>query len=289
MVTSGVGGGADFIARLIAQGISGPLGQQVVADNRGGAGGIIPGEILAKSPPDGYTLLFYGSTIWLAPLMRENTPYDAFRDFAPITLAGNSPSMIVVHPSLPVNSIRDLIALAKARPGQLNYGTSGTGSASHLAGELFTAMAGVNIVRVNYKGAAPAFNDVIAGHVQLTFGNAALVLPHLKSGRLKALAVTSLHRSALFPELPTVAAAGLPGYEADALFGMFAPAKTPRAVIDRLNQEVVRFLRTTDARERFLKAGVETIGSSPEELVDAMKSDIARIGKVIKDAGLRDH
>ena len=288
MVTSGVGGGADFVARLIAQGIASPLGQQVVAENRGGAGGVIPGEIVAKAPADGYTLLFYANTIWLAPFMRDRTPYDPLRDFSPITLAGSSPNMVVVHPLLPVKSIQDLIALARAKPGELNYGTSGNGSASHLAGELFKAMAGVNIVRINYKGAAPAFNDVVAGQVQITFGSAALVLPHLKSGRLRALAVTSARPSALFPGLPTVAASGLPGYETDALFGMFAPAKTPEAIVSRLNQEVMRFLKSPEARERLLNAGVEVAGTSPEGLTATMKADMARMGKVIQDAGIRE-
>ncbi len=202
IITAAVGGGADVAARIVAQGISGPLGQQVITDNRGGSGGMVGGEMVAKAAPDGYTLLVYGNTIWLAPFMRERTPYDPVRDFAPVTLVVSSPSMVVVHPSLPVKTVRELIALAKSRPGKLNYGTSGAGSASHLAGELFKAMAGVDIVRVNYKGAAPAFTDVVAGNVQLTFGSATLATPHLGNGRLRALAVTGAQRSALFPNLP---------------------------------------------------------------------------------------
>ena len=290
MISSGVGGTADFVGRMIALGISEPLGQQVVSDNRGGAGGIIPGEMLAKAAPDGYTLLFYGSTIWVAPLMRDpdKTPYDALRDFAPITLAASSPTLLVVHPSLPVKDARELVALAKAKPGQLNYATSGTGSASHLAGELFASMAGIKIVRINYKGAAPAFNDVSAGHVQITFGSGALALPHLNAKRLKALAVTGAQRSELFPQLPTIASSGLPGYNLDATFALFAPAKTPAAIITRLNQETVRFLKTADSKQRLLNAGVELVASSPEQLTAAMKSEISAMGKIIKDAGIRE-
>jgi tripartite-type tricarboxylate transporter receptor subunit TctC len=288
IITAAVGGGADVAARVIAQGITAPLGQQVIVDNRGGSGGMVGGENLAKSPPDGYTLLLYGNTIWLAPFMREKTPYDPVKDFSPITLAASSPSMLVVHPSLPVKSVKELIALAKSRPGALNYGTSGTGSASHLAGELFKAMAGVDIVRVNYKGAAPAFADVVAGNVQLTFGSAALVMPYLNSGRLKPLAVTGVQPSALFPGLPTVAASGLAGYEADSTFGIFAPARTPAAIVTRLDQEIVRYLRTAEARGRLLAAGMEGVGTSPEEFAAIVKSDMLKWGKVIRDAGIRE-
>jgi tripartite-type tricarboxylate transporter receptor subunit TctC len=288
MLGSGVGGTADFVARTIAQGNSGPLGQQVIVDNRGGAGGLIPGEMLAKAPPDGHTVLVYGSTIWVAPLMREKNPYDALRDFAPITLAASAPTLLVVHPSLPVKNARELIALAKTKPGELNYGTSGIGSASHLAGELFASMAGIRIVRVNYKGAAPAFNDTAAGHVQMTFGTGALVMPHLKAGRLKALGVTSAQRSQIFPQLPTIAGSGLPGYSIEATFAMFAPARTPEAIVQRLNHEVVRFLRTPEAKQRLLNTGVEVVASSPEELTAVMKAEIGLMTKLIRTTGIRE-
>ena len=288
IITAAVGGGADVAARIVAQGISGPLGQQVITDNRGGSGGMVGGEMVAKAAPDGYTLLVYGNTIWLAPFMRERTPYDPVRDFAPVTLVVSSPSMVVVHPSLPVKTVRELIALAKSRPGKLNYGTSGAGSASHLAGELFKAMAGVDIVRVNYKGAAPAFTDVVAGNVQLTFGSATLATPHLANGRLRALAVTGAQRSALFPNLPAVAESGLPGYEADAAYGMFAPARTPGAIVHRLQQEIARYLKTSEARDRMAGAGLEPVANTPEQFAATVKSDIAKWGKVIRDAGIRD-
>lgn len=286
LISSGVGGGADIIARLIAQGISGPLGQQVIVENRGGGGGVIPGQMLAKAPPDGHTLLFYASTIWVAPLMQDPRPYDPLRDFASITLAASSPTLVVVNPSLPVRSIKELIALAKARPGELNYGTAGTGSLTHLAGEQFNAMAGVNIVRVNYRGAAAAFNEVLAGQIHLTYANPTLVMPLLGSGRLRTLAVTGAQRSAMFPNVPTVAESGVPGYETEATFGMFAPANTPDAIIARLNQEVVRLLKSAETVTRLLKMGVEVIGSSPEALTAAIKSDEARMGKIIRDAGI---
>lgn len=284
IVTSGVGGGNDFTARLIAQGLTVSMGQQLVVENRGS--GVIPGQVVSQAPPDGYTLLVAGGNFTIGPLL-EKTPYDPVRDFFPISLVTSAPNILVVHPSLPVKSVKELIALAKARPRELNYASAGAGGTIHLAAELFKAMASVNIVRIPYKSSATQMADLIGGHVQLTFGNAANVNPHVKSGRLRALAVASAQPSALAPDLPTVAASGLPGYESVQMSGIFAPAKTPGAIINRLNQEVVRFLRTADAKERFLNSGVETVGSSPEELAATMKSEITRLGKVIKDAGIR--
>ena len=288
IVTAAVGGGADYTSRLIAQGISVPLGQQVIVDNRGGSGGVVAGQMVAKSPGDGYTLLVYGNTIWLAPFMRDKTPYDPVHDFAPVTLAAVSPTMVVVHPALPVKSVKELITLARARPGALNYGTSGSGSSSHLAGELFKAMARVDIVRVNYKGAAPAFTDVIAGNVQLTFGGAPLVAPHLKTSRLKALAVAGLTRSTLFPALPTVSESGLPGYEANSAYGLLAPAKTPPVIVNRLQQEIARYFKTAEAQQRLHTAGSEAVASTPEQFAATIKSDMVTWSKVIRDAGIRD-
>jgi len=288
IVTAEPGGGNDFAARVLAQGLTRSLRQQVVVDNRGGAGGAIAAETAAKAPPDGYTLLLYAGNIWTIPLLRSNAQYDAIRDFAPITWVAKSPSTVVVHPSLPVQSVTDLIALAKARPGQLNYASGGSGSATHLSVELFKAMAGVNIVRVPYKGNAPALNDLIAGQVQLMFVTAATVAPHLTSGRLRALAVTSAEPSVLAPGLPTVASSGLPGYESISIYGLFAPSKTPAPIIRRLNQESAQYLKTAEVRERFFKVGVETVGSSPEEFAAVIKSDMTKMAKVIKDAGIRE-
>ncbi len=284
IVTSEVGGGNDFIARLMAPGLTGRLGQQVIIDNR--PSGVIPGSTVSKAPPDGYTLLVYGGTFWLGPLLQDNVPYDVLRDFAPISLLTSSPNLLVVHPSLPVKSVKDLIALAKARPGELNYGSPSAGAAQHLAAELFKAMAGVDIVRVPYRGNGPALTALIGGQVQLTFAVASAG-PHIQSGRVKALAITSARRSPLFPGLPTIAESGLHGYEATAMQGIFAPAKTSPSLIQRLNEEVVRVLNQPDVKARLFNVGVETVGSSPEEFSATMKSEIARMGKVIKDAGIR--
>jgi len=210
------------------------------------------------------------------------------RDFSPVTLATRSPSVLVVHASLPVNSVRELIALAKTRPGNLNYGSGPSGASSHLAPELFKSMAGIDIVRVAYKGTGPALNALIADQVQLMFASPALAMPHVKSGRLKALAVTSAQSSVLLPELPAIADSGLPGYESVAMVAVFAPARTPDAIIKRLNQESVRFLNSPEAKQRFLNAGAETVGSSPAELTATLKSEMTRIGKVIRNAGIRD-
>jgi tripartite-type tricarboxylate transporter receptor subunit TctC len=286
MVSPGPGGGADFVARFIAQGISGPLGQQVVVENR--PAGVIPGQMVTKARPDGYTLLVNGNSFWIAPLMQDNIPYDPVKDFSPITSAVGSPNILVVHSSVAANSVKDLIALAKAKPGALNYASASAGGSVHLSAELFKYMAGVNIVRISYKSSGASVTALVAGEVQLMFANAPPVVPHVKSGRLRALAVTTLQPSTLFPELPTVAGSGLPGFEVASVYALFAPARTPAAIVNQLNQEIVRFLVRTDVKEKFLAAGVETIGSSPEELAAAMKSEMARMGKVIKLAGIRE-
>ena len=285
IVTAGVGGGSDFASRLIAQGISGGLGQQVIVDNR--PSGVIPGEVVAKSAPDGYTLLVSSSVLWLEPYLHNQVHFDVIRDFLPITALGRSPNILVVHPTLPVKSVRELIALAKARPGEINYAAGTIGGSDYLATELFKSMAGVNLVRVSYKNAAIRIADLIGGHVQLTFGSGGSVATHVKSGRLRALAVTSAEPSPVFPDLPTVAASGLPGYEAVQILGLFAPAKTPAAIIDRLNQETVRAINEAHVKEKFLGSGIETAGSSPEQFAAIIKSDTVKWGKVFKDAGVR--
>jgi tripartite-type tricarboxylate transporter receptor subunit TctC len=281
-----VGGGADFIVRIISQGISGTLGQQMVIDNRPGSP-IIPAQIAAKARSDGYTLLFYGNQVWLLPFLQE-APYDPVADFAPISLVVKAPNLVVVHPSAAANSIKELIALAKASPGAINYGSGPNGSSNHLAAELFKFMAGVNITRITYQGTAPALNGVLGGHVQLMFSTTAGGWAHVKSGKLRALAVTSAEPTVLAPGLPTVAASGLPGYESTAVFGFFAPAGTPDIPIRRLNTEIVQFLGKTDVKEKFLGAGVEAVGTSPAQLAAAMKSDMARMSKVIANAGMRE-
>ena len=285
IVTAGVGGGSDFAARLIAQGISPGLGQQVIVENR--PSGVIPGETVAKAVPDGYTLLVSSSVLWLEPLLQGHAPYDAVRDFSPVTLAAKSPNILVVHPSLPVRSVKELIALAKAKPGQLNYAAGATGSSDHLAAELFKAMAGVDIVRVSYKTAATRMADLVGGHVQLSFGSGGTVAAQVKAGRLRALAVTSAQPSALLPDLPTVAASGVPGYEAIQILGVFAPAKTPAPLVSRLHREIVQALAHAGLKQKFLNSGVETVGSSPEQFAAVIQSDMAKWGKLVKTAGIR--
>ena len=283
IVVGGAGSSADFVARLVAQGLSANLGQPAVVDNR--PSGIIPGETVSKAPPDGYTLLSAAGTQWIGPLLQK-TPYDPIADFSTITLAGRAPNILVVHPSLPVKSVRELIALAKARPRALNFATSGTGSTTHLAGELFNALAGVSITRINYKGAGAIINDLVGGQVDMMFGTSGSVIPHIRSGRLKALAVTSAEPFALLPGLPTVAAT-VPKYESVGMVGFFAPARTPDLVINRLNQEILRVLNQADIKEKLLSVGIEPVGSSPKEFRSALRSEMTRLGKVIKDAGIR--
>jgi len=280
IVTAGLGGGSDFAARVIAQGITGPLGQPVIVDNRSSN---IVGDIVAAAPPDGYTLLVIGSSFWIAPFLQK-TSYDPVRDFSPITLAERSPNVLVVHPSVPAKSVKELIAFAKAKPGALNYGSSAPGSSSQLAGELFKAMAGVNIVNVPYKAMGLALNDLLGGQVQLIFG-ASAVAPHIKTGKLRALAVTTAAPSSLFPDLPTVAAT-IPGYEAVSVTGVLAPSKTPATVVNRLNQEIVRSLNTEDTKQKFFNLGAESVGTTPAQLAAAIKSEMASMGKIIKDTGI---
>jgi tripartite-type tricarboxylate transporter receptor subunit TctC len=283
IITGGAGGGNDVVARLIAQGMTASLGQQVVVDNR--PSGVIPGEVVSRSPPDGYTLLVSGSSFWILPLFQPS-PYDVQKDFSPITLAVTTPNILAVHRSLPADNVVQLIALARARPGQLNYGTSGAGSSPHLGGELFKALAKVDIVRINYKSAGQALSELIAGQVQITFGNALSVAPQVTSGRLKALAVTGARRSALFAELPTVAESGLLGYELISPFVILGPAKMPAAIVTRLNQEILQLLNKPESKERLRSAGIEVVGSPPEPLAAMLQAEIFRWGKVLKGAQL---
>lgn len=282
VITSEAGGVNDVAARMIGQGISATLGQAVIIDNRG----IVGFELVAKAASDGYTLLFQGTPFWIGPLLQK-TRYDPVADFSPITLATRSPNVLVVQPSLPVNSIKELIALAKSKPGQLNYASGQVGASAHLGAELFKAMAGVDIVRIGYKGGGAATNALLGGEVQLLFVSPASVAAFVKSGRLKPLAVASLEPSALTPGLPTVSASGLPGYESASLAGYFAPAKTPEVVIRRLSQEIVRFLNRAEVKERLLGLGVEVVAGTPAELAATLKSEMSKYGKVIKDVGIR--
>jgi tripartite-type tricarboxylate transporter receptor subunit TctC len=286
VVTAEPGGGNDFAARTIGQAIGARLGQPWVMDNRGGAGGVVAIEAAARAPADGYTLLVYAGNVWTIPLLRKGVRYEV-KDFAPITWIARSPCTLVVHPSLPVHSVRDLIGLAKARPGQLSYGAGGVGAITHLSAELFKSIAKVDILFVPYRGNGFAITDLIGGQVQIMFGTAGTVAPHIKSGRVRAIAVTSAEPSPLAPGLPTIAASGLPGYESISIYGAYAPAGTPDAIIRQLNGAIVAVLNMPEVRERFLNVGMEPVGSTPEQFAAVMKTDEARLRKVIKEAGIQ--
>ena len=287
IITGDAGGAVDFTARVIALGITSPIGQQVIVENRGGAGGAIAIGSVARAAPDGYTVLAYSSAVWIVPLLQDKVAWDPLTDFSPVTMADKSPGIVVVHPSLPARTVKELIALAKARPGALNYASVGSGSHPHLATELFNSMAGVHIVHVPYKGTAPGVNDLISGQVQMMIAVVSAAVPHVKSGRLRALAVTSLQPSALLPGLPTVAESGLPGYESIQMFGIYVPAKTPAGAVAKLNQEIVRTLHRTDTKEKLLAVGLEVVGDTPEQFAATIKADMAKMGKVIRDAKIR--
>ena len=282
IVTGAPGSGAEFAARVLAQALAAPLGQPVVVEPRATGGATVFGEIVARAQPDGHTLMIIGATLWIGPLFRK-APYDALRDFAPISLLAESPNILVLAPGLPVNSVRDLIELAKAKPGALNYSTSGIGASPHLSAELFKTMARVEISHIPFKGAGAAVIGVLSGEVQLSFASAASVSAHVQSGRLKAIAVTSAKPSALFPELPTIGAT-VPGYEVGGATGFFAPANTPAPIIARLNREAAALLARPDVREKFLATGLEPVASPPGTLAALLKSETAKWGKVIKDA-----
>ena len=287
IITGDAGGAVDFTARVIALGITSPIGQQVIVENRGGAGGAIAIGSVARAAPDGYTVLAYSSAVWIVPLLQDKVAWDPLTDFSPVTMADKSPGIVVVHPSLPARTVKELIALAKARPGALNYASVGSGSHPHLATQLFNSMAGVPIVHVPYKCTAPGVNDLISGQVQMMIAVVSAAVPHVKSGRLRALAVTSLQPSALLPGLPTVAESGLPGYESIQMFGIYVPAKTPAGAVAKLNQEIVRTLHRTDTKEKLLAVGLEVVGDTPEQFAATIKADMAKMGKVIRDAKIR--
>lgn len=283
-ISAGAGTGGDFSSRLIARALTASLGCQVVVENH--PNGVIVGDLTARAAPDGYSIMFYGSSLWTIPLVQK-VPYDALRDFAPISIVTTSPNVVLVHPSLPVKSIKDLIALAKAKPGALNYGSTGTGSANHLGALLFKSMAGIDIVHVPYKDGATLTSDLVSGQVHMTFANTGFAVPLMKSGRMRGIAVTSLKPTQLVPGLPTIADFGLPGYSSGAMFVMFAPAKTPAQIINRLYQETARALKQPEAKDALFKAGTEAVGSTPEELATTMKAEIARMGQLLRQAGIR--
>lgn len=282
------GGTTDILGRLASQKLTEALGQQVVPDNRAGAAGNIGTELAAKAPPDGYTLLTApGSTLTIHPSLYAKLSFNPLKDFAPVTILAAVPNALVVHPSLPVRSVKDMVALAKSRPGQLNYASTGAGQSTHLSMELFKTMAQVNIVHIAYKGSAPAITDLLGGHVPLMFDNMPSALPHVKAGKLRALAVSTAKRSPVAPEIPTVAESGLPGFEVSVWFAVLAPAATPREIVERLNRTLVKALQSSETRERLASQGAEPIGNTPEEFTAQMKRDLTKWAKVVRDANIK--
>jgi tripartite-type tricarboxylate transporter receptor subunit TctC len=281
------GSGADITARVIGVKLYEATGQQFFVDNRPGAGSNIAAELAAKSPPDGYTLFIGTVANTINATLYSKLPFDFARDFAPVVLTTAAPNVLVVHPSVPVKSVKELVVLAKSRPGQLNFASAGTGTAPHLSGELFNAMAGVKMTHVPYKGSPPAVIDLVAGSVDVMFSPASSVIPHVKSGRLRALAVTTAARLPSLPELPTVAESGLKGYETITWFGFVAPAKTPPAIVTRLNAEIVKALALPDVRSQFELQGIEILGGTPERFADYIREEIAKWARAIKLSGAR--
>ena len=281
------GGGTDITARGIAMKLSEAWGQTVVADNRAGANGTIGVDIAVKSPPDGYTLTMISSSHSVNVSLYKKLTYDLVRDLSPITQATSQPYALVVHPSVAAKSVKELIALAKAKPGTLNYGSSGTGGLSHLSGALLSSLAGINITHIPYKGGSPAMTDVIAGQIQMLFSTILQSHAHIKAGRLRPLAVTTAKRSAGAPDLPTMQEAGVAGYEVAGWYGVLAPAKTPQPIIAKLNREIVRILQTPEMKERLAADGSEAVGNTPEQFHAHIKSEVAKWNKVVREANIR--
>lgn len=282
------GGSSDLVARIVAQKMGEATGQQFIVDNRPGAGGTLGTELAARAPADGYTLVI-GNFAPLAvnPHLQRKLPYDPVRDFTSISLLAVGTTVLVVHPSLPVKSVKDLVALARARPGQLNYGSGGSGTPAHLTGELFNLMAKVNTIHVPYKGTGLSINDLIAGQIQLVFASMPVGLPHVKSGRLRALAVTSEKRTSLAPELPTVAESGIPGFALDSWWGLNGPAQLPADVVSRLNALSAQVLKRADVREGLANLGLEPKASTPQDYAAFTRAEIDKLGKLVKTIGLQ--
>jgi tripartite-type tricarboxylate transporter receptor subunit TctC len=286
-VPSSAGGGTDIVARIIAPELSKRLGQQVVIDNRPGAGTMIGIEVAAKSPPDGYTLLMGLSTLAINSALYKKVPYDPVRDFAPITVAVTSASILVVHPSLPVKTLKELISFARARPGQLNYASAGIGTYPQMTYELFLSMAKLKMVHIPYKGTAPAMIDMLAGQVATMAATVLTGLPHIRTGRLRPLGITSAKRNAVVPDIPTVAEGGLPGYESVQWYAVLAPAQTPRNIIAKLHTELVQVLHSPEIKKRFAADAAETVGNTPEEFARHIRSELDKWEKVAREAGIQ--
>jgi tripartite-type tricarboxylate transporter receptor subunit TctC len=281
------GGGTDILARLFLQKMADRVGANFVIDNRSGAGGAIGTEIVAKAPPDGYTILVCSSSHTINPSVYKKLGYDPLRDFAPVTILASGPGLLVVHPSVPAQSVKELIALAKAKPGQLNYASAGNGTPPHLAAELFKSMAGVDLVHVPYKGNVPAFADLVSGAVSLSFPTITSGLPQVRAGRLRALGVTSKARSTVVPDVPTIAESGLPGYESSTWYGMLAPAGAPKAIVTKLHQQMLEVLKLPDIREKLAAQGLEPGGNSPGEFGSIIAAELVKWRKVVAAAGMK--
>ena len=287
IVSVPAGGAPDVTARLIAPALSGILGQQLVIDNRGGAGGLIGAELAAHAAPDGYTLFVSSpGAITILPLMRK-VPFDTIRDFAPISLISIGPFLLMSHPSVPVKTVKDVIALAKAQPGKLNYASAGNGTPNHLAMELFKSMAGVDITHVPYKGAPQAVTDLVAGQMNFMFNSIASTLGHVRAGRVRGIGLAGQKRSAQLPDIPTISESGIPGFEAANWFGMFAPVKTPKAIVTRLNAAVVKVVHSPEIRAQFEALGADPVGSTIEEFAAYVRSESERYAKVVKASGIK--
>ena len=277
----------DVTARLVTPGLANVLGQPMVVDNRGGAGGLIGAEIVSKATPDGYTIFISSpGALTILPHLRK-VPYDTLKDFVPVSLISVGPFVLVTHPSVPVDSVKSLIALAKAQPGKLNGASAGNGTANHLALELFKQMAGVDITHVPYKGAPQAVTDVLAGHIQITFNSIAPIIAHIRAGRMKVLGVASSKRSSQLPEVPTISEAGVPGFEAENWFGLFVPAQTPKKIIARLNEAIVRVMRSPEIQKQFIALGAEPVGNSPEEFAAFVRRDMEKYARVVRISGAK--
>ncbi len=282
------GGGTDIIARLIQEKLAQTLGQQVLIDNRPGASGIPGSELIAKAAPDGYVIgMGTSNTLAANPSMFSKLPYDPRRDFALITQIATQPNLLVVHPSLPARDLKELLALAKKRPGQLNYGSSGNGSSHHMSGEMIKLMGKVDLVHVPYKGTGTAITDALGGHIEMVFAGTAALMTHVKAGRLRPIGVTSAKRLASLPDIPTIAEGGLPGYEISAWHGMIAPAGTPAPIVDRLSTGVRTVLADAEIKKRFAVLGAETVGSTPQAFTAFLNADIERLGKLIRAANIK--
>jgi tripartite-type tricarboxylate transporter receptor subunit TctC len=281
------GGATDVVARTISQKLGDALGQPVVVDNRAGAASNIGAELVATSPKDGHTIFMGTVSTSINPSLYKKLSYDPLRDFSPVSRVSSTPFLFVVHPSLPARSVREFIALAKSKPGELNYGSAGSGSGGHLFVEMFASMARVKLMHVPYKGAAPATTATLSGETIFMFDNIVTTLPLARSGRLRALGVTTASRSAAAPEIATVSESGVPGYDANAWFGVFAPAGTPQPVVNRLSAEIVKIVKLSDVRERFLSLGAEPVGSSAEEFASFFRNEVAKWGKVVRESGAR--